>query len=570
MKRDLGALANNQFDVLIIGGGIYGACAVWDAAHRGLKAALVEKGDFGGATSSNSMKTIHGGLRYLQDLNLPLMRTMIKERRAWMTIAPHLVRPLPIVFPTSGRGLHSKSVLAMALGFTDLLGFDRNRGLIKDSSLPPSSVLGRDQLSALLPGLASPADFTGAAMWYDAQVVNTEQMLLSFLKSAVECGAVVANYVSAESIELDGTSAVGAKVCDLESGQRFEISARFIINATGPWTEQILSTIGRRRPQIKLSRAVNIVVPKIIDDVGVGLRSGVQLEGGRNRPRSGKTLFIVPWKEWSIVGTMHGAPVDLPNEVGPIEPEIQRLISGVNEVYPDANLDSSDVRMVHSGLQPLDPTRINHRRPDLLRESEFVDHSSDLGIQGLISLIGAKFTSARWLAEKAVDHVAERLDTPLPSSRTGSAPIYGGHITSLEDEVSMLRSRFSSLPDSVILQLVQTYGSEVENVLAPSSQDVSSLQPLAGQSRILRCQVHYAVHEEMARKPSDFILRRTDLGASGPPAQSTLREIQAIMSEALGWRPHTQISEDRDSISVVGPISSESRASGNATDPSTL
>ncbi|MEX2030602.1 MAG: glycerol-3-phosphate dehydrogenase/oxidase [Anaerolineales bacterium] len=551
MKRDLSALASRRHDVLIVGGGIYGACALWDAAHRGLKAALIEKGDFGGATSSNSMKTVHGGLRYLQDFDLPLMRTMIKERRAWMTIAPHLVQPLRMLFPTDGRGRHSRGVLSVALRVTDLVGYDRNRDLGKNSHLPRSTMLTRDEVLSQLPGLQSSTKITGAAVWYDAQVLNTEQMLLSILKSAVQRGAILANYVRAESILLEGQSAVGARARDLESSQRFDIHARFVVNATGPWVEQMLSSTGRRRPRFKLSRAVNIVVPKIIDGVGVGLRSCVQMKGDLSRPRSGKTIFIVPWRDWSIIGTMHGAPVDRPEHVGPIEPEIERLISGVNEVYPGANLDRSSVSMVHTGLQPLDPRRVDRGRPELLRESELADHESDLGIRNLISLIGAKYTSARWLAERAIDLVAHRLDIPVPPSRTGSIPVHGGQITSLEDETSALQARFSFLSESVIRQLAQAYGSEAERVLAYAQDDLSKLQAIAGQSSVLRCQIYYAIQEEMARRPSDVVLRRTDIGSAGPPSQSTLQEIQDIMAQVLGWRSLSSDVENEDSVPLA-------------------
>lgn len=188
MKRELEKLSSQTFDVLVVGGGIHGALAVWDATLRGLSAALIERSDFGSATSQNSLKIIHGGLRYLQDGNPFRIRTMARERTTWMRIAPHLVHPLTCLMPTREKLSRSRLAMGVALAVNDLLSFDRNRSMDVGKHLPAGSVIPRQELSRLLPGYPL-NDSTGAAVWHDAQIHNSERLLLEFLLSADREGA---------------------------------------------------------------------------------------------------------------------------------------------------------------------------------------------------------------------------------------------------------------------------------------------------------------------------------------------------------------------------------------------
>ena len=191
MKRDLAKLSSRQFDILVIGGGIHGALAAWDATLRGLSVALIERGDFGSATSQNSLKTIHGGLRYLQDGNLSRIRTMARERTTWMRIAPHLVHPLDCLMPTRNKLSRSRLVMGTALALNDLLSFDRNRSMDHQKHLKGGSIVSKQKLSHLLPGYDTNGS-TGAAVWHDAQIYNSERLLLEFILSSVEEGAIAA------------------------------------------------------------------------------------------------------------------------------------------------------------------------------------------------------------------------------------------------------------------------------------------------------------------------------------------------------------------------------------------
>jgi glycerol-3-phosphate dehydrogenase len=305
MKRDVDRLAHEQYDLLVIGGGVYGACIAWDAAQRGLSVALIEKGDFGQATSANSLKTIHGGLRYLQDGDLRLVRTMIGERMAFMHIAPHLVHPLPFLMATY-RGLaKGKAVMRAALLMNDLLGFDRNRIGDPQKHLPRGRIVDRAECLRLVPGILE-AGLSGGALWYDAQMHNSERLTLAFVLSAAHAGAHVANYVAAIGLSRTGDRVTGAQARDTLTGEEFDIRARVVVNATGPWAESLL-TLGsgrRREPLFRPSIAINLVTRQLIPHYAVGIRSTYRSAPARQRSR---LLCIVPWREYSLIGTAHYA-----------------------------------------------------------------------------------------------------------------------------------------------------------------------------------------------------------------------------------------------------------------------
>ncbi len=208
MQRDLTELARKEFDLLVIGGGIYGAFVAWDAALRGLSVAMIEKGDFGHATSSNTLRVIHGGLRYLQYGNIPRMRRSIAERTAFMRIAPHLVHPLPFLIPTYGHWRESKALLSLALSLNELIGFDRNRLADPQKHLPRGRVISRDECRRLIPGV-SDRGLTGGLMYYDCQMYDSERLILAVARSAAQAGAALANYVEATKFLRNGARVDG-------------------------------------------------------------------------------------------------------------------------------------------------------------------------------------------------------------------------------------------------------------------------------------------------------------------------------------------------------------------------
>ena len=291
MQRNPEKLSKNTFEVVVVGGGVYGACIAWDAALRGLTVALVERGDFGQETSANSLKTVHGGLRYLQDFDLNLVRKMIEERSNYLRMAPHLVQPLACITPTYSKITKSRMVLGTALKMNDLAGYDRNRSL--DREIPSGELLSRQACKEILPGL-SHENVTGAALWHDAQIYDTERFTLALVASAVEAGAEACNYVEAIGFIRRGDRIEGITASDKVTGEVIEIHSKVVINAAGPWIDLVLDHLnGNPGPRIfQHSLAINIITRQIVDDYAAGVPSWPEKNG--NNPDG-----LLPFFEYS-------------------------------------------------------------------------------------------------------------------------------------------------------------------------------------------------------------------------------------------------------------------------------
>ena len=456
MKRDLRRLADTAYDVLVVGGGIHGACVAWDAALRGLSVALVERGDFGHATSSNSLKIVHGGLRYLQDADLGLVREMIRERTAFMRIAPHLVHPLPCVMPTYRRLARSRLAMRIALAVNDLVGADRNRLEDPLKRLPAGRIVSREECLRLLPGMAD-RGLTGGALWYDAQMYNSERLTLSFVLSAEGLGATVANYLEAVDILRTGSRVVGVRARDVLGDQSLDIRAKVVVNATGPWVDRVLDLVGggRRNGGGRLSVAMNLVTRQIVPEYAAGVPA-VDGSGGvvGGTGRGSRLLFIAPWRDRSLIGTLHAPHDGKPEDCRVSAEDVQRFLDEVNAAYPGAGLRLEDVSLVHSGLLPtVDGGPTDGLK--LVRRSQIRDHRRVDGIDGLISVVGVKYTSARSAAQRVVDLVFRQLGVEPPACASAATPLRGGWIPRLGDYLAReTAARPAGLPAEVVRHLV--------------------------------------------------------------------------------------------------------------------
>lgn len=473
VRRDLGALAEREHDLLIVGGGIYGAAACWDAAQRGLRVSLVEKGDFGGGTSWNSLKTIHGGLRHLQRLELSLLRESVRERRAFLRIAPRLVRPLAFLVPTYGHGKRGREALALGLAAFDRLAADRNDGLAAPERLPASRMLSAAETRERLPGVPA-LGLTGGAHWHDAQAADSERLLLAFLRAASDAGAALANAAEVKALLREAGRATGARVLDHETGEELSVRARLTLLAPGPGMDGILRRAGIDRPRVPLLRARNLVLRRpVAPDIAVGARAGQRY------------LFLVPWHGRALVGTDY-EPAGAPSEHG----WLQRFLADVRKAFPWAGITAEDVALVHTGLVPG-----RGGADGLWTHSLVVDHERGDRVPGLVSVLGAKYTTARAVAEKAVDLAVARLGAKAAPCRTAVTPL--------------------------------PHAAPPEGTLA----DVT----LRG------------VREEMALHLPDVVLRRSGLGAAEAPAAEDVEAVLRAMGDELRWSPERRLSE-RESL----------------------
>lgn len=470
LKRDLGALTERELDVVIVGGGIHGVAAAWDAASRGIRVALVEADDFGSGTSWNSLKTIHGGLRYLQTLDLKRMRESIRERRALLRIAPALVRPLPFVVPTYGHGPKGREALALGLWLNDVVSRDRNRGLPAERQIPNGRLLSRRDVLDLFPGVPQ-GGLTGGASWTDAQVESSERLTIGFARAAADAGAVLCNHLAAVAFLRRGAAVTGIRGRDGLGGGEIDIRGRVVLNAAGPGMDGVLALAGIGRPATPLLRAVNLVLTRsLVAGHALGASSG------------GRFLFLVPWRDRSIVGTAYG-PVDTPEQE-----DVPGFLEEARRAYPWARLGAGDVALVHRGRVPG-----RGGAGGLATRHQLLDHEALDGVPGLVSVQGVKYTTARGVAEEAIDLVLRRLGRPPTPCRTDAVPLE--HARRLEGA--------------------------------------------------LEAQARLAVREEMALTLGDAILRRLDLGTAGRPAARDVDAVEGVLAAELGWNPDRRADERR-------------------------
>ena len=557
MNRDYKSVTSQAYDLVIVGGGIYGACLAWEAALRGFSVVLVERNDFGSANSGNSLKIIHGGLRYLQQLDVKRMRESIRERRIFLAIAPHLVHPLPCLMPTYGFKMKSKPVLAMGLLLNDIISADRNRGADQQKIIPRGRILSREESKKILPTLAQNG-FSGAAMWTDAQAYNSERMVLAFVLSAERAGARVFNYVRVTGYLRDKERIRGVKVVDTLSGYAFDIRAKMVINTVGPWTNAVLSTLSDIDPEkIILSKAINLIVKRpLVSDYAFALNSSVEFKNGHMKNRqSSRQLFFTPWRGRTIIGTTH-----LPYDGGAdsykvSERDILDFIAEINTLMPEVRLTRNDVSYFLGGILPLEKRPAGDEDVALLRHYKIFDHAQSDDLHGLISVVGVKYTTARDVAEKVIDLVSKKWQKETVDSPSRSKPLVGGEIKDFREFAAMAKiSDTYRLPEDVIDQFIKNYGSEYKTVLSVIERDVVWAEPVEKGSAVIKAEVLHAVRSEHAQKLADVILRRTELGSANKPGEAALITCARIMANELQWSRKRTADEIDEVVEIYNPL----------------
>jgi glycerol-3-phosphate dehydrogenase len=536
MLRDLRRLADTKFDVIVIGAGFYGVTTAWDAAQRGLSVAIIDKDDFGAATSFNNLKTLHGGLRSLSALNFKQMRLFIRERRALARILPHLVRPMPFVVTTTRTPLRSKIAWRMLLAANDAVASDRNEGLSDPGiHLPEGRIVSRDEALRLNP-IVAPDGVTGGAVWYDYQMQSTDRVTLSFLLSAVEAGATAANYVQATRFLQQDGRVTGVRAEDRLTKEAFDILGTVVVNCAGPWAASLIAGLppaAQGAPPPQLSRAMNLVTRKVVNDHACG--------GTVN----GRFLFMVPWRDVSMLGTSHDAHDGAPDQLKVSRWDLEAFLKDAREAFPLAGLAAGDVRLIHRGLLPM--LSGEGHRVRLMKESEVVDHSAH-GLPGLVSVFGVRYTTARHTAQQAVDAVFQVMGhTTPPPCRTAETPLQGGSIHQMDNflKAVMLRD-IDGISTSTIRRIASTYGTGYDLVLQ-TARDIPELaRPLGRNCEVIGAEILYAARREMALKLADALIRRTEAGAAGHPGADAVERAATIMAAEHHWdewRTRNEIAE---------------------------
>jgi glycerol-3-phosphate dehydrogenase len=507
MRRDIPRLIDTAFDLLIVGAGIHGACAAWDAALRGLSVAVVDQGDFGAATSANSLRIVHGGLRYLARGDLPRMRESIRERSTLLRIAPGLVHPLKVLVPTYGAGARGRLAHAAALALNDLASLGRNRQLERTRSIPRGHLVSRQECLSLFPWFVAEG-LTGGAVWYDAQLRHPERLTLSFLQAAANIGAVPVNYLRVDQLLASRGEVQGARATDCLTRAELQIRARAVLVAAGPWTDGLIATISGtgQRPAPRQALAVNLVLNRRLADVAVGVRARSKREedpvcGGH------RFLFSAPQGKVTLLGTWYS--VDPTNPAAARERGARTLLREFNDACPGLDLSQPEVTRLQWGWVPLKDGKERGRPEALAERPRIADYGRALGVRHLLSVEGVKYTTARLVAEQALNHVFRSLGRTSPPCRTAE---------------------------------LRLHGTDAEISAEPGTE--------AARGEIVR-----AVREEMAVKLTDIVFRRTTLGAAPGPERTAVEEMARVAGAELGWDAVRQDME-------VNGVMSESLAPG--------
>ena len=528
MIRDLDHLTARTFDLLVVGGGIYGLAIAYDAAQRGLAVALIERDDFGGGSSFNHLRTIHGGLRYLRTLDIRRARESVRERTTLARIAPHAVRPLPFALPLYRSLRAGKTAMRAGFLLDRVVAFDRNARLAPALRLPAGRVVSRSEAAQRFPGLRRQG-LTGAAVWSDYITAESDRLTFSFATAADEHGAVLANYLEAVSPLTDGKRVTGVRARDRQTGRDFEIGARLTVNATGASVDAFLAPLGIST-HMPLLKAMNLVTRREAGDEALG-----------GRTASGRHLFLVPWRGRALMGTWESAAAMESAPVGASEDDVASFIRELNQAFPALDLTRSDVTLVHRGLVPAVRTASGGARLD--GRERVRDHAVD-GVDGLISVAGTKYTTVRAVAERVVDRGMAKLQRPRVPCRTARHPLPGGSVRDLAMTVAEARRDHDvGLPSDTIPHLVTAYGSRYRDVVDLAQDRPAWRARLADASPVIGAELVWAARKEMVVTLADAVIRRTPLGALEYPGDTAVERAAQIVGGELGWTEERRLDE---------------------------
>jgi len=544
----LAALAEDEFDVVVVGGGITGAGVALDAASRGYSVALLERADFASGTSSRSSKLVHGGLRYLQNFDLGLVREALLERQLMVALAPHLVHPLPLVVPAFD-GAHPDRLVGVGLNLYDVMSVDRDRLRTRrgrrvraeragprpidgderpqaegnDSWSPARHrMIGGEEVVELLPALAG-REPTSGYLFYDCQTDDV-RLVLTVLGEAERFGAVCANRVDVTGLLMREDRAEGVIAVDIESGGQFEVRGANIVNATGVWADELRRgemSDGAELPRIRPSRGTHLTFS----------HSDLPLVGGAIVPAgSGRTIFALPWLGHTLVGTTDNDYEGPLAHIKPAIDDVEYLLDAINAFF-GCSLGISEVTGAFAGVRPLISSGDTKKSVDISRKAELYETAS-----GMITITGGKLTTWRRMAKMTVDRLVEREALEAPC-RTQEIPL-GQAIA-----VSEL-PRVEGVPEDSYRALAGRYGHAAIDVLAFAAARGELAQPIVPGLPDLLAEVTLAVRREQARSIGDVLLRRTRLGllaardlSRDGTAQTPapVRAVAAVLERELGW-----------------------------------
>jgi glycerol-3-phosphate dehydrogenase len=528
ISRDqaLAAMREDAFDVVVVGGGITGAGVALDAASRGYSVALVERGDFAQGTSSRSSKMVHGGLRYLQNFDLGLVREALLERQLLVRLAPHLVYPTPFLVPALG-GERKNRAIGIGLNMYDVMATSRiGRGRSQRNehreeaeywSPDRHRTISGEEAAELIPAL-EPMDPSSAYLFYDCQT-DDARLVLTVLGEAERFGAVIVNGAEVSEVLDDGGRAAGVVISDAESGERIEVQAANVVNATGVWADRIRPDellTEEEIPKIRPSRGSHITLST--DDLDIGTAACIVPAG------SDRTIFALPWYGRVLVGTTDNDYEGGIDEVPPSGDDVGYLLDALNG-YFGTSIGHGDLTGAYGGVRPLISSGDPKKSVDISRKAELYETSS-----GMLTITGGKLTTFRRMAAQVVDRIVQR-DGREAECRTDDIPLgMSARKDDLQTDVE--------LPEGATDQLAFRYGHAARAVLDVCEERSELAEPIVPGHPDLMAEVVIAARAEQARSVSDVLLRRTRLGLVAEPGLRDAERVEAVaatLGDELGW-----------------------------------
>ncbi|HZO20749.1 MAG TPA: glycerol-3-phosphate dehydrogenase [Gemmatimonadaceae bacterium] len=530
-RAALDLLSHARFDVLVVGGGITGAGVARDAAMRGLRTALVEQHDFGSGTSSRSSRLIHGGLRYLEHGWLHLVFESSRERRTLIRIAPHLVRPLAFTWPVYDEARVPLWKLGAGLFLYDALAFFRNVGG-NHQRLPPEKVI------ELEPAIRRER-LRGGARYYDA-ATDDVRLTLATVRAAADAGATIVNHAEVRLLRRAGAHVTGANVVDRLTGKAVDVTARAVVNATGPWSDAVRRMADpQAMTSVRGTKGVHIAVPRD----RVGNRDALTILSAVD----GRVMFVLPAGSLTIIGTTdtdYAGPID---EVRATRADVDYLLRSANEYFPAAQLQASDVTAAWAGIRPLvaggggDPGSTSR------------EHSITWTAPGLLTVTGGKLTTYRSMAASVVNQVVRALGVSVRAAPTHQAVLPGGDLRSMDEEIAAAAGTIGIPP--LAEHLVRMHGTDWRAVWTIVGTNVALSAPVVPTLPYIVAELHYAVEQEMALTLGDLLIRRLhiafetrDHGVGAAPAAAR------AVGPLLGWSENdysVQLAEYRSEVSRI-------------------
>jgi len=523
MKRIFDSDFERHYDIIVIGGGISGVSVAYEAASRGLKVALFEKGDFGEATSAATSKLIHGGLRYLKNLEFGLVRESLTERRVLENIAPNFVYPLPFMVPTYRNMKGNKFSLFLGMVLYDLLSLDKAFTWDKTKKLSFHRTISARRTKKIEPCVQQ-NNLNGSSIYYDCQNINPERLTLGILKSAITSGASAANYAQVTEFIKDNSRVKGVRVNDLHSNKSHDFTADIVINCTGPWTDIVLNSANQENTKlhhIQRSEGIHIITKKLCFKHAILMMT-----------KEGRHVMLIPWRNHSLIGTTDKEYNGNPDDYKVTKESILELIEEFNSNFGELKLKYDDIEFAYGGLRPLVDNQAEASYQSS-RKYEIFDNAKE-GLDGLITVEGGKYTTSRKLASHVMKKVSKKLKRNFGKSITNKKYLVDSDITNMESFIRQLVIRYPLFSEATINYVGRNYGLQCHTIFRLALYDKPLSQVLNEDGEIL-AEVVYVIKKEMAYTLSDIFFRRTGIGTLGYPGNDTFNIVAETAQEYLNW-----------------------------------